>query len=184
MAKVRPAALVLRDCGISKSDLEDICDFSGRKRVRFHEVDLSYNYMMSGGGAQIANLLLKIPHHPAGSSLNLSHCNLTASDIQDMAKAVKEGKEIGKLNVRKLDLSYNTLTHGGEAIADILRYMPEWSEVDLSNCMLISSDIAQVSMAFSDSGIQGLRLDLSHNNVSGAGKSICSLMKTNKYFNK
>ena len=149
---------------------------------RLQKLDLSYN-SLTGAGADIARII------PLCTEIDLFKCKLEAGDISVIADSIQTctsptgAESASPCRLQKLNLSNNSLTGAG---ADIGRIMPLCTDIDLSECKLEAGDISAIADSIhtctSPTGAESVspcrlqKLNLSHNNLTGAGADIARIM--------
>ena len=149
---------------------------------RLQKLNLEGN-SLTGAGADIARIM------PLCTEIYLSECKLEAGDISAMADSIHTytsptgAESVSPCRLQKLNLSHNNLTGAG---ADIARIMPLCTDIDLSECKLEAGDISAMADSIqpctSPTGAESAspcrlqKLNLSHNNLTGAGADIARIM--------
>ena len=149
---------------------------------RLQKLDLRDN-SLTGAGADIARII------PVCTEIDLGGCELDSGDISVIVDSIQactrptEGESASPCTLQKLNLSSNSLR--GD-VADIVRIIPLCTETALSNCELDSGDISALADGIqactrrtgpeSASLCQLQKLDLSENNLTGAGADIARII--------
>ena len=149
---------------------------------RLQKLNLRDNNL-TGAGADIARII------PLCTDIDLSECKLEAGDISVIADSIHTctsptgAESASPCRLQKLGLRYNSLTGAG---ADIARIIPLCTDINLSKCKLEAGDISVIADSIqactSPTGAESAspcrlqKLNLRHNNLTGAGADIARII--------
>ena len=141
--------------------------------VNIHKLDLSGELHDEGGA--LGELLVRIHHLEV---LILSYCDINKQTVDEMVEQIH--KASSEPNLTQLDLTGNhTLSGCGSSLGSLLYHLPHIHTLDLTECKLTSSDLADTAQALPES-TNIHNLDLRRNDLEirhesdDSDSSVCS----------
>ena len=145
-------------------------DFTGG----LYKLDLSGNYL-GDEGESLGKLMARMTTLRV---LDVWNCDIETDTVQAMVKAVRELQVTCHLHT--LNMGYNNLSSGGAYLAELISLTPDLHTLDLDDCELTQSDLADMSdNPQKNNKIQTKiqTLDLYHNNLGDGNGKGCWLIQ-------
>ena len=156
MSHTGKAALSLGISDLTSETLHDgVSELRGQVCPgNIQKLDLRVNDLHDEGGA-LGELLVRIPHLEV---LRLGFCKINKQTLDEMVEQIHKANS--EPNLRQLDLAHNDTLHGcGSSLGTLLYHLPHIHILDLCDCKLTSSDLADTAQALPEStNIHNLQL--------------------------